>query len=289
NTMRMLVSDMAGRASIELKGKELGIDLGGDRELVGRVVARVKERELQGYTYEAADASFELLLRAEVSSRSGASFEFESWRVISEGRSGGQEQESEATVKLVARGRRSTATAEGNGPVNALDRALRQALQHAYPQARRFELVDYKVRILEGHRGTGARIRVLISVTDGRDVWHTVGVADNIIAASCEALQESYTYGLLRHSAHRPDDTGESATDCTLTITLHDTPGSLRRVTSTLGTIPVTQLSYASRSSPQATARVTVPRIDAARARSKLNRLVEVLAVADDPVVPDVP
>ncbi|MEU7031996.1 alpha-isopropylmalate synthase regulatory domain-containing protein, partial [Streptomyces sp. NPDC046275] len=250
---------------------------GGDRALVARVVERVKERELQGYTYEAADASFALLLRAEMLGRPDSFFELGSWRVISGGGNGKPEQENEAAVKLRARGRQSTAVADGNGPVNALDRALRQALQHAYPEVDRFELVDYKVRILEGHRGTGARIRVLVGVTDGREVWHTVGVADNIIAASCEALQESYTYGLLRHC--RPDV--QDADESTLTITLHNTPEALRRVTTTLGTIPVNRLSYAATVSAQATARVTVPRANAARAHGKLNRLVDVLTVTD--------
>lgn len=125
NTMRMLVSDMAGRASIELKGKELGIDLGGDRELVGRVVERVKERELRGYTYEAADASFELLLRTEAEGRARRYFRTESWRAIVEDRPDGTHA-NEATVKLWAKGERIVATAEGNGPVNALDRAARR-------------------------------------------------------------------------------------------------------------------------------------------------------------------
>ncbi|WP_327129940.1 MULTISPECIES: citramalate synthase [unclassified Streptomyces] len=200
NTMRLLVSDMAGRASVELKAKELGYDLSADRDQVGRVVARIKERENAGYTYEAADASFELLLREEVFGHRDVFFELESWRVISEDASSKQVQEAEAVVKLRAQGRRSTAVAEGNGPVNALDRALRQALQHTHPDVDQLELIDYKVRILEGYRGTGARIRVLISVTDGQSVWHTVGVADNIIAASCEALQESLAYGLLQRS-----------------------------------------------------------------------------------------
>ncbi|MDX6348668.1 MAG: 2-isopropylmalate synthase, partial [Streptomyces sp.] len=118
NTMRMLVSDMAGRASIELKGKELGVDLGGDRELIGRVVARVKERELRGYTYEAADASFELLLREELEGRPRRYFRVESWRAIVEDRPDGTHA-NEATVKLWAKGERIVATAEGNGPVNA--------------------------------------------------------------------------------------------------------------------------------------------------------------------------
>ncbi|TSB13921.1 citramalate synthase [Streptomyces sp. NBC_01525] len=205
NTMRMLVSDMAGRASIELKGKELGIDLGGDRELVGRVVARVKERELAGYTYEAADASFELLLRDELArdgerGRAARFFRTESWRAIVEDRPDGSHA-NEATVKLWAKGERIVATAEGNGPVNALDRALRVGLERIYPQLARIELVDYKVRILEGRQGTGSITRVLISSTDGNGEWATVGVAENVIAASWQALDDAYAYGLLRAGA----------------------------------------------------------------------------------------
>ncbi|MGW8552009.1 citramalate synthase [Streptomyces tubercidicus] len=197
NTMRMLVSDMAGRASIELKGKELGIDLGDDRELVGRVVERVKERELAGYTYEAADASFELLLREEVQGRALRYFTVESWRAIVEDRPDGTHA-NEATVKLWAKGERIVATAEGNGPVNALDRALKVGLERIYPQLAHMELVDYKVRILEGTLGTGSITRVLVSTSDGRGEWSTVGVAENVIAASWQALDDAYAYGLLR-------------------------------------------------------------------------------------------
>ncbi|MEW2522421.1 citramalate synthase [Actinacidiphila alni] len=201
NTMRMLVSDMAGRASIELKGKELGIDLGGDRELVGRVVARVKERELKGYTYEAADASFALLLREELQRGEPGGprrfFRTESWRVITEDRPDGSHA-NEATVKMWAKGERIVATAEGNGPVNALDRALLAALGRIYPQLAAFALVDYKVRILEGRSGTDSTTRVLITTTDGSVEWSTVGVADNVIAASWQALDDAYAYGLLR-------------------------------------------------------------------------------------------
>ncbi|MEU4168982.1 citramalate synthase [Streptomyces sp. NPDC026665] len=197
NTMRMLVSDMAGRASIELKGKELGIDLGGDRELIGRVVERVKERELRGYTYEAADASFELLLRAEVQGRPLRYFEVESWRAILEDRPDGSHA-NEVTVKLWAKGERIVAAAEGNGPVNALDRALRVGLEQIYPQLARLGVVDYKGRILEARHGTESTTRVLISMTDGRYEWSTVGVAENVIAASWAALEDAYTYGLLR-------------------------------------------------------------------------------------------
>ncbi|MDT0550126.1 MULTISPECIES: citramalate synthase [Streptomyces] len=197
NTMRMLVSDMAGRASVELKGKELGIDLGGDRELVGRVVARVKERELAGYTYEAADASFELLLHEEVEGRPRRYFTVESWRAIVEDRPDGTHA-NEATVKLRAKGERIVSTAEGNGPVNALDRALRLGLERIYPQLATMELVDYKVRILEGKGGTESTTRVLVSTTDGKGEWSTVGVGENVIAASWQALDDAYAYGLLK-------------------------------------------------------------------------------------------
>ncbi|WP_329123308.1 citramalate synthase [Streptomyces sp. NBC_01465] len=197
NHMRMLVSDMAGRASIELKAKELGIELGGDRELVGRVVGRVKERELQGYTYEAADASFELLLRKEVEGRALSYFRIESWRAIVEDRPDGTHA-NEATVKLWAKGERIVATAEGNGPVNALDRALRVGLERIYPELAQLELTDYKVRILEGKYGTDSTTRVLITTSDGRGEWATVGVAENVIAASWQSLEDAYTYGLLR-------------------------------------------------------------------------------------------
>ncbi|MFP8961152.1 citramalate synthase [Streptomyces nanhaiensis] len=202
NRLRMLVSDMAGRASIELKGQELGIDLGGDRELVGRIVERVKERELRGYSYEAADASFELLLREELL-RDGEEgsprnfFTTESWRAIVENRPDGSHA-NEATVKLWAKGERIVSTAEGNGPVNALDRALRLALERIYPELAQMELVDYKVRILAGTHGTESTTRVLVSTGDGGGEWSTVGVADNVIAASWQALVDAYTYGLLR-------------------------------------------------------------------------------------------
>ncbi|MEU6734952.1 citramalate synthase [Streptomyces physcomitrii] len=204
NRLRMLVSDMAGRASIELKGRELGIEIGHDRELVGRVVERVKERELAGYSYEAADASFELLLRAEAEGRARRYFRTESWRAIVEDRPDGSHA-NEATVKVWAKGERIVATAEGNGPVNALDRALRVALERLYPQLAKLELVDYKVRILEGVHGTESTTRVLISTGDGTGEWSTVGVADNVIAASWQALEDAYTYGLLRAGVEPTD------------------------------------------------------------------------------------
>jgi 2-isopropylmalate synthase len=210
NDMRLLVSDMAGRASIELKGRELGYDLSGDsaddRALLDRVTAQVKEMEARGYTFEAADASFELLLAAAVDGARPSYLVVESWRVITETLTHakpGEEAVSEATVKLVADGVRYVETGEGNGPVNALDGALRQALVRAYPAVAKFELIDYKVRILEGHRslgghGTDAITRVLIETSDGESSWVTVGVGHNVVEASWEALLDGITFGLRR-------------------------------------------------------------------------------------------
>jgi 2-isopropylmalate synthase len=204
NDMRLLVSDMAGRASIELKGRELGFDLGADKELLGRVTARVKELEATGYTFEAADASFELLLEEMVSGRRPSYFDVESWRVITETldhREVGEEAVSEATVKLQAQGERHVVTGEGNGPVNALDQALRKAIGQAFPEVVKFELIDYKVRILDQGHGTDAITRVLIETSDGESSWVTVGVGHNVIEASWGALVDGLTFGLRHQGA----------------------------------------------------------------------------------------
>ncbi len=198
NSMRTLVSDMAGRASIELKAAELGVDLSGRPGLVAEVLATVKDLELKGYTFDAADASFELLLRAAVTGAPLSYFDVESWRVITDARAS-EAATSEATVKLVASGRRFVATGEGNGPVNALDHALRQALSTVYPEIDKLELIDFRVRILDAAHGTDAVTRVLIETSDGETSWETVGVAANIVAASWQALVEGITFGLLRH------------------------------------------------------------------------------------------
>jgi len=199
NDMRLLVSDMAGRASIELKGRELGFDLSGDKELVKRVTRRVKELESRGYTFEAADASFELLLVEEVEGTRPSYFDVESWRVITDSRPG-EEAVSEATIKLRAGDARIITTGEGNGPVNALDHALREAIGQAYPEVAKFELIDYKVRILDQGHGTDAITRVLIETSDGRSSWVTVGVGHNVIEASWDALLDAVVFGLRRHS-----------------------------------------------------------------------------------------
>ncbi|HEV3171432.1 MAG TPA: citramalate synthase [Actinocrinis sp.] len=197
NDMRMLVSEMAGRSNIELKGRELGYDLSEDRGVLTRITNRVKELEAAGHSFEAADASFELLLHGELGGEPARFFTVESWRVIVEQTADGRHV-SEATVKLHAKDERIIATGEGNGPVNALDEALRQALGQLYPELARLELIDYKVRILEGDHGTQSRTRVLITTSDGDDEWSTIGVEENIVAASWTAIVDAVTFGLLR-------------------------------------------------------------------------------------------
>jgi 2-isopropylmalate synthase len=208
NDMRVLVTEMAGRASVELKGRELGIDLSGDPTLIGRVVDRVKDLEAHGWTFEAADASFELLVRDQRDGQRRRHFTVESWRTIVEQREDGSVV-SEATVKVHAGGERIIATGEGNGPVNALDNALRAGLLSAFPELAEIELTDYKVRILDGGTGTGAITRVLIGTSDGLHDWTTVGVHENVIAASWLALEDAISYGLLK--AGRPAE-GADAT-----------------------------------------------------------------------------
>jgi len=197
NDQRILITEMAGRASVELKSRELGLDIADDPSTLSKVVERVKELEARGWTFEAADASFELLVLDAGDQGRPQPFTVESWRTIVEQQTDGRVL-SEATVKVHAGGRRAIATAEGNGPVNALDRAMREALVELFPALQSVHLTDYKVRILEGVAGTDAVTRVLIGSSDGRKNWTTVGVHENVIAASWTALEDALAYGLLR-------------------------------------------------------------------------------------------
>jgi 2-isopropylmalate synthase len=191
NDMRVLVTEMAGRASLELKGRELGVDLAGRPEALTSAITKVKRLEAEGWSFEAADASLELLLRQEADVPAEAPFELESYRVVLDHRADA-EVVSEATVKVHVGGQRVIATAEGIGPVHALDAALRKALSPHLSWLDSVELSDYKVRILQGHPGTDAVTRVLVESTDGEREWTTVGVHGNIVEASwlalCDAL-----------------------------------------------------------------------------------------------------
>jgi 2-isopropylmalate synthase len=194
NDMKILVTEMAGRASIELKSRELG--LAPSPEVLAAVTESVKEKEARGWSFEAADASFALLVRAAMPGVLERPFELESWRVIVEHRED-DAVISEATVKLGVKGNRVISTAEGNGPVNALDNALRAGLHRFYPELDEFELADYKVRILAGSHGTDAVTRVLVETAGAGKDWTTVGVHENVVEASWHALVDALTYGLV--------------------------------------------------------------------------------------------
>lgn len=198
NRVQVLVSELAGRSNVLAKASELGLDLETDAELGTRVLDRVKELEHRGYAFEAADASFELLVRREAG-RLEALFDLEGYRVIVERRPDGSDL-SEATVRLRVKGERVMAAGEGVGPVHALDQGLRRALEDRYPELDSIRLVDFKVRILDGRAGTKAVTRVLITSADERGEWTTVGVSDDIVTASYQALVDGIQYGLLRRS-----------------------------------------------------------------------------------------
>jgi 2-isopropylmalate synthase len=200
NDMRVLVTEMAGRASIELKGRELGVDLAGRPDALTSAVRKVKELEARGWSFEAADASLELLLRNVVDDTDQAEhapFALESYRVILDHADDGDVM-SEATVKVRVAGQRVIATAEGNGPVHALDAALRQALRPHLSWMDSVGLADYKVRILTNSHGTDAVTRVLVESTDGEREWTTVGVHGNIVEASWLALCDALVHKAMR-------------------------------------------------------------------------------------------
>ena len=193
NRTRVLVSDMAGRSSLVLKAKEMGVALDEKHPAMKDLLEELKEREFRGYEYEAADASFKLLVSRHLAQRK-TFFTVESYRVIIERH--GEELWAEATVKLKVNGESVHTVSEDIGPIGALDKALRLALEKTYPQLRTMTLRDYKVRILEGNQSASSRTRVLIESGDGESIWGTVGVSDNIIDASWEALRESAEFKL---------------------------------------------------------------------------------------------
>jgi 2-isopropylmalate synthase len=212
NQRDVLISELAGRGTVIEKAAEAGIEL--DEAAALRTVERVKELEHQGFQFEAADGSFELLMRKE-SGEYEPLFRLESWRVLVEKRADGK-VETEATIKIwmparaalggdrggEEEGERYVRTAEGNGPVNALDRALRDAIGEIHPHLRDIDLVNFKVRILDETKGTGAVTRVLIDASDGQRVWGSIGVSENVIEASWDALVDSLEFGM--HTKGRP-------------------------------------------------------------------------------------
>jgi 2-isopropylmalate synthase len=193
NGTRFVVSEMAGRSTVALKAEQLGLSL--DDNLLAGIVEQLKNLEHRGYHFEVADGSLELLMRNATGWKQSF-FTLESHRVITDLREDGTFV-TEATVKIVVRDDRVIATAEGNGPVNALDAALRKAIGPVFPQLAHVHLTDFKVRVLDTSRGTAAVTRVLIDSTDGERTWTTIGVSENVIEASWSALQDSIVFGLL--------------------------------------------------------------------------------------------
>jgi 2-isopropylmalate synthase len=190
NERDLLISELSGRGTVAEKASAARIGL--DDAGAARLAERVKELEHAGYHFEAADGSFELLMRKEAGEYEPL-FRLESWRCIVEKRADGK-VETEATIKIWVNGERYVRTAEGNGPVHALDRALRDAIGEIHPHLKDIELVNFKVRILDETKGTGAVTRVLLDASDGHESWGSIGVSENIIAASWEALVDSLEY-----------------------------------------------------------------------------------------------
>jgi 2-isopropylmalate synthase len=202
NRQRVLVSDLSGRSNVVYKGKEYGIDLKDAGDAVKNILRRTKELEGQGYEFQAAEASFELLIQ-EALGKKKKNFNLVGFRVIDEKRKEGEAPISEATIMVQVDGVMEHAAAMGNGPVNALDQALRRALTKFYPSLKQVELLDYKVRVLSTGEGTGAVVRVLIESGDGKGRWGTVGVSHNVIEASWQALVDSIDYKLYKDARHR--------------------------------------------------------------------------------------
>ena len=194
NRRRVLVSDLSGKSNIEYKTREMDITLGGNGYDSQRIVEEIKRLEDQGYEFDAAEGSLELLIK-KVTGQFEEPFQLESFRVtIEKNRTGAST--SQATIKISVGDDHEITAAEGEGPVNALDNALRKALNKFFPQIEEMGLVDFKVRVIEGTDGTAAKVRVQIESRDSREIWSTIGVSENVIEASWQALVDSVQYKL---------------------------------------------------------------------------------------------
>jgi 2-isopropylmalate synthase len=209
NKQRVLVSELAGQSNLLFKAQELNLDIRNEHAKTKDIINKVKMMEHQGYQFEGADASLELLLR-DAYGEVQELFTFESFKIIV-GKQAGNSVISEAIVKLNVGGQSVFSAAEGNGPVNALDKALRKALEQFYPDIQNVHLSDYKVRVLDEADATAAKVRVLIETTGQENSWNTVGVSENIIEASWEALVDSIRYFLLGQTAEQPSSEPSAA------------------------------------------------------------------------------
>jgi 2-isopropylmalate synthase len=197
NARNITISDMSGQSNVIVKAEELGFKFAKGAPEVAKILAEVKRLEAEGYEFEAAEASFELLVRRTLGQHAPL-FELDEYHCGFRRTGNGLWNKCEATVKLRLGGERAYVVDEGDGPVNALDAALRKALRPHFPQIDSIVLEDYKVRIINGQQGTAARTRVFIVSSDGADTWGTVGVSDNIIEASWLALVDSFAFRLRR-------------------------------------------------------------------------------------------
>lgn len=195
NRTRVIVSELSGKSNIVFKAKEYGVPIDSNDSKLDIILEKIKKLENEGYQFEGAEASFELLMKRALGSYNKF-FDLEGFRVVIDKR-GDMDSHSEATIKLRVKDKEFHTAAEGKGPVNALDTALRKALIGAYPEIKNFNLADYKVRVLEGEEGTSSVVRVLIKTYGHNKTWNTVGVSENIITASWYALVDSVEYGLL--------------------------------------------------------------------------------------------
>jgi 2-isopropylmalate synthase len=213
NHRRVLVSDLAGKSNVEYKARELGIDLAGNSNLSKKIVHEVKLMEDRGFQFDAADGSLSLLIKKAIGEFVDP-FTLECFSVVTS-RTEENPCLSQATIKISVDGEEELTAAEGNGPVNALDHALRKALTKFYPQIGEMRLVDFKVRTLEGSEGTAAGVRVLLDSTDGEELWSTIGVSANIIEASWQALVDSIEYKLSKDKRNKNEliaaETGATA------------------------------------------------------------------------------
>lgn len=201
NKRRVLVSDLSGKSNIEYKAAEMGLSLGDDDARSRRIVEEIKHLENEGYSFEAAEGSLALIIR-KTTGEFEEPFYLECFRVINE-KQGTEPSRSQALIKVIVGKDTEITAAEGNGPINALDNALRKSLVKFYPELARMHLTDFKVSILEGSEGTAAKVRVFIESRDDKDIWSTIGVSESVIEASWLALVDSIQYKLSKERLNR--------------------------------------------------------------------------------------
>ena len=203
NRQRVLVSDLSGKSNIIYKARELGIKVSSKDPVVMATLEKIKELESRGYQFEGAEASFELMLKRAMGLRKY--FDLHGFRVINEKRTETEDPIAEATIMISVGGEIAHTAALGNGPVNALDNAARKALERFYPSLKEVALFDYKVRVLTAGEGMAAQVRVLIESGDKKDKWGTVGLSENIVEASWQALADSITYKLMKDEQQKSE------------------------------------------------------------------------------------